>query len=74
MQKDCLECGNHSSRENAEFCTNCGTSLAANSCSDYNCDAYEEELGAKECYCYICGSKTTYHEKGNANPELPLPF
>lgn len=63
MTVNCFECGAKPTVSDAEFCSNCGASMAANSCVDC-----EEELGANDCYCYSCGGKSTYYESGKIKP------
>lgn len=63
MTVACLECDVKGNRSDAEFCSNCGASLAENMCSDC-----EEELAPKDCYCYSCGSKSTFYESGKIKP------
>lgn len=73
MDKTCRKCKQLSHKEGAQYCSNCGTSLVPNLCSDENCK--EAAIEPLDSYCYICGKETTYYKLGiNSPSEKGMPF
>lgn len=66
----CELCGNPECGCDDIFCSNCGAELKTY-CTNNECDQNKAdcpELPAHYCYCPICGSKTTFMEKGYIKP------
>lgn len=70
----CPKCG-HEWDDDSEmnFCKKCGTALH-NYCSNPDCSCNESDSLIKfnhnDCFCHVCGSKTTYYENGLITPDL----
>lgn len=61
MYTHCPECNARITREDASYCSNCGKSVEVNKCSNIDCPHnFENSLAKDDCYCYECGSKSTY--------------
>lgn len=69
---ECKKCG-YEWDDGMKFCKNCGTSLI-NYCSNPECICNESEMPTEfnpnDCYCFECGSKTTFYEAGLIKPDL----
>lgn len=70
----CPKCGYEWNVDEMNYCKNCGTCLH-NYCSNPKCPLTEEfaepvEFSPKDCFCYECGSKTTFYEAGFIEPDL----
>lgn len=70
----CPKCGYEWDDEKMNYCKNCGTILH-NYCSNPDCECNINvvepvEFNHNDCFCHICGSKTTYYEAGLIQPDL----
>ncbi|MEG0411111.1 MAG: hypothetical protein RR500_05750 [Bacilli bacterium] len=65
--------------DNKYFCTNCGSELIPNRCTNPNCkeisfslldeDTEQRKANDDDCYCLFCGFETTYFKDGLITPK-----
>jgi hypothetical protein len=69
----CRDCF-HENEDHYEYCENCGHHMyyfgAPNSCTNELCPNHIHKVELKEfaSFCFKCGSRSTYYEKGYVHP------
>lgn len=73
MSERCPRCYNPHLDGSEDFCTNCGTNLSGNFCSNPGCRLNTREnrepLDDNFSYCPACGKKTMYYQNGLTAPK-----
>lgn len=73
LNKKCINCGAETVREDSEFCWNCGFPINSNFCTNDMCDlnnGQEIPLPEYAMFCDLCGSESTYNERGIINTDF----
>lgn len=70
----CPTCYHNNKYEHAKYCFNCGMTFGDNNCTNIECQNASVNLNKEDCYCYLCGNKTTFFKEGFIKQNDNLPF